>query len=417
MLATNTDSLGQKKPSSYRYTALNEKGKLIKGTIKAPNEGVASNMIAERGHNLVSIQVQPSWYSLDQMLPSLFAVKPQEIINFSRQLATLLEAGISILPALESVRQQASSRGLRRVLGELINDLSSGLAFSEALTKHPKVFSEIYAKTVRVAESTGEIHLILRQLASHQEKIDITRKKIKKALMYPAVLSVVGIVVGIIMMVTVLPELIKIFDVMAVELPIATRILIAVTNFLKAYQLYLLVVVAVVVLVVIYLIKTPAGRRWLDGFILRAPLIGAPIHSSELGRFSRTAQVLLGAGLPLQEVMDLLPSTTGNVAIRDGLEKVKQDLIRGEGVAEPMLRHGHLFPKLLTQMVKVGEESNTLAYTLGVVADFYETDADEKISAFVGKIAPTMTIVLAGLVAFLAMAIIMPMYQLSGSFA
>jgi len=415
-LSTNTGSLNKIKPSSYRYTALNEKGKLIKGTIKASNEGVASNMIAERGYNLVSIQVQPVWYSLDQMLPSLFAVKPQEVINLSRQLATLLEAGISILPALESVRQQASSRGLRRVLGEVINDLSSGLAFSEALLKHPKVFNDVYAKTVRVAESTGDIHVILRQLADHQEKIDITRKKVKKALMYPAVLSVVGIVVGAILMITVLPELIKIFNVMSVELPIATRILIGVTNFLKAYQLYLLGIAAVVALLIVYLIKTPAGRRWLDGFLLRAPLIGPPILSTELGRFSRTAQVLLGAGLSLQEVMDLLPSTVGNIAIREALEQVKQDLIRGDGITDPMMRYGHIFPKLLTQMVKVGEESNTLPYTLGVVADFYETNADEKISAFVGKIAPTMTIVLAGFVAFLALAIIMPMYQLSGSF-
>jgi len=415
-LATSSNLIKDTKPSSYRYTALNAKGKLIKGTVKALNEGLASNMIAERGHNLVSIQVIPAWYSLDQMLPSLFAVKPQEVINFSRQLATLLEAGISILPAIESVRQQASSRGLKRVLGEIINDLGSGLSFSEALTKHPKVFNEIYTKTVRVAESTGDIHEMLRQLAGHLENGDVTRKRIKKALMYPAVLSVVGVVVGLVLMVTVLPELIKIFDVMSVELPMATRILIALTDFLKAYQLYLLVVAVLIGLMVVYLIKLPAGRRWLDRFILRAPVIGAPIHSSELGRFSRTASVLLGAGLALQEVMDLLPSTSGNSAIREALEQVKAELVRGDGVAEPMMRRGHIFPKLLTQMVKVGEDSNNLSYTLGVVADFYEGDANEKISGFVGKIAPTMTIVMGGVVAFLAMAIIMPMYQLSGSF-
>jgi type IV pilus assembly protein PilC len=195
----------------------------------------------------------------------------------------------------------------------------------------------------------------------------------------------------------------------------ATRILIALTDFLKANQMYLVIAAVLVGLMVVYLIKQPAGRRWLDRVILRTPLIGVPIHSSELGRFTRTASVLLGAGLPLQEVMDLLPSTSGNSAIREALEQVKQDLIRGDGVAEPMMRHGHIFPKLLTQMVKVGEESNTLSYTLGVVADFYETNAEEKISAFVGKIAPTMTIVMGGLVAFLAMAIILPMYQLSGS--
>lgn len=414
-MAVQTEYAVKTKLSNYRYTALNEKGKLVKGTIKATSEGVASNTVAERGLNLVSIQVQPPWYALDQALPSLFAVKPEELISFSRQLATLLEAGISILPALESVRQQASSRGFKRILGELINDLGSGLSFSEALNKHPAVFNEVYAKTIRVAESTGEIHVILRQLADHQEKIDVNRKKVKKALMYPAVLSVMGIGVAIILMVTVVPELIQIFSVMGTDLPIATRILIAITDFMTANQLYLLGAAVFIAIIIVYLIKQPAGRRWLDGFLLRAPVIGPALLSTELGRISRTAQVLLGSGLALQEVMELLPNTSSNTAMREALDKVKQDLIRGDGIAEPMMRNTQLFPRLLTQMVKVGEESNTLPYTLGVVADFYETNAEEKISGVIGKIAPTMTIVIAGLVGFLAMAIIMPLYQLTGS--
>jgi type IV pilus assembly protein PilC len=179
----------------------------------------------------------------------------------------------------------------------------------------------------------------------------------------------------------------------------------------------LLVIAIIVAILLVYLLKQPAGRKWLDGFLLRAPLIGAPIHSSEIGRFARTGQVLLSAGLSLQEVMDLLPSTSGNSAIRDALEHAKQDLIRGEGLAEPMIRNAKMFPSLLTQMVKVGEESNTLDYTFGVVADFYENDADEKITAFVGRIAPTMTMVMAGLVGFLALAIIMPMYSITGAVA
>jgi type IV pilus assembly protein PilC len=416
-LVTPVDYLDAKGTNSYIYTALNEKGKLLKGSIKASSEGVASNMIAERGLNLVSIQLKPVWYSLDQMLPSLFAVKPQEVINFSRQLATLLEAGISIMPALESVRQQSSSRGFRKVLGEAITDLGAGLSFSEALRKNPKVFTEIYYKTIRVAESTGELHIILRQLADYQEKQDVTRKKIKKALTYPAVLLTLGLGVGIILMTTALPALIDIFTMMSVDLPLPTRILIGLTDFLGAYKLYLLVIAIVIAVVLVYLLKQPAGRKWLDGFLLRAPLIGAPIHSSEIGRFARTGQVLLSAGLSLQEVMDLLPSTSGNSAIRDALDHARQDLIRGEGLAEPMIRNAKMFPSLLTQMVKVGEESNTLDYTLGVVADFYENDADEKITAFVGKIAPTMTMVMAGLVGFLALAIIMPMYSITGAVA
>lgn len=415
-MSTNIESL-KPKNTSYRYTAIGEKGKLIKGSIKAVSEGAATNLLVERGLNLVSLIAQPPWYSLDQMFPSMFAVKPQEIVNFSKQLATLLDAGISLLPAIDSVRQNAQSRGFKKVLGEVIKDLGSGLSFSESISKHPKVFTDIFCKTLSVAESTGDAPTILRQLAEYQEKSDLSKQKIKKAMRYPMVMASLGLVVGVILMTVALPPLMDMFQIMNVDLPITTRILIGISGFMGKYQLYVLGILVAIVLLVVYLVKQPAGRRWLDGVLLRAPVIGTAVHASELARLARTSQVLINSGLALQEVWELLPQTSGNIAMKEAMEKVQHELVRGEGITEPMNRQPRMFPRLLTQMVKVGEESNSLAYSFGIVADFYEKDADEKISGMISKIAPTMTIVMAGMVAFLALSIIMPMYSIMGSVA
>ena len=414
-MAVLSEAIKQRKPRKYRYTALNGKGKLVKGSVSAMNEGFAASMLAARNLKLTSICMQPPWYALDQMLPSLFSIKPQEIINFSRQLAALLEGGIPLLTALESVRQQADSQPFKRILTQVAKDLGSGVALSEALSKHSEVFGEIYCKTIRAAENTGDLHSILVQLADYREKQGETRKKLTKALTYPTVVMVIAVAVILVLMTTALPELIKMFTIMDVKLPIATRMLIAMTGFISTYKLYLLVFFICLVVLATWFFKRPSGRLKLDRFLLRAPIIGPPILAAELARFSRTAQVLLTAGLSLQEVMELVPQTSGNMAMRRALERVTRELIMGHGITGPMKKED-VFPSLLTQMLMAGEQSNTLAYSFGVVAKFYETYADDKISSMLGKLTPMITIFISGMVGFIALSVIMPMYSITQAF-
>ncbi|MFC1998868.1 type II secretion system F family protein [Chloroflexota bacterium] len=414
-MAASAEIIKQRSPRRYQYTALNKKGKVVNGSIKATNEAFAGNMLITRGLKPVSIALQPPWHSLDQMFPSLFSIKPQEIISFSRQLASLLEGGIPLLSALESVRQQAESRPFRRVLNQIVKDVSSGISLSEALLKQPKVFNEIYCKTIRAAENTGDLHTILLQVADYQEKQGTTVKKFKKALAYPATILIVGVVVVVILMTTALPQMIEMFKVMDVDLPIATRILIAMTNFITNYKLYLFVFVIFLAVLGVWFFKRPSGRLKLDQFLLSAPIIGPPMHAAELARFSRTAQVLLTAGLSLQDVMELVPQTSGNMAMKQALERVNRELIMGRGITEPM-RKEKLFPRLLTQMLMAGEESNNLAYAFGVVAKFYEGYSDDKITSMLGRLTPMITMFVAGMVGFIALAVVMPMYQITQAF-
>jgi len=415
-MARTVDVPAKQKVLTYRYEAYTRQGKLVKGTIKATSEIAAERLIIGKGYNPIQLAVAPSMFSLEEAFPTFFKIKPRDIIVFSRQLATLLRSGISLLPALEILQgQAATSRAFRKILESIIYDIRSGVPFSQALSKQPKAFSDIYCRTITVGEQSGSLETVLQRMADYQEKQSMLAQKIRKALTYPAMVLGVGVVVVIILMVVVMPQLIGMFTAMEVELPLPTRILISLTELLTTYQLYFLIAVVTLAVVILWLVKQPAGRRLFDRLRLTIPIIGPPALMSELGRFARTVSVLVGAGMNLQEIMGMIPQSTNNRFVRGALTRVNDGLLLGEGLSGPMSRMD-IFPPLLVQMVAVGEESNTLDYTMGVVADFYETTAEEKASAMVGMLGPLSTIGIALLVGFIALSVIMPMYTLTGAF-
>lgn len=400
----------------FRYEALTSQGRIVKGTIKAGGEIEAERMLIEMGHRPVHVELVPSMFSLEEALPEFFGVKPRDVIVFSRQLATLLKSGISLLPALDVLSGQATSgRAFKKVLESVIVDLRAGSSFTQALSKHPKVFTDIYCRTLAVGEQSGNLETVLHRMADYMEKQGAIAKKIGGALSYPLMVLGVGLVVGIILMTVVMPKLLTLFTQMNVALPLPTRILIGLTNFMSTNALYVFIVLAVLILSFTWMMKQPRGRRVLDRVKLSLPLLGQPTLLSELARFCRSASVLIGAGLSLQEIMEVVPQTSGNTFVRKALNDLKDRLLLGEGLSEPMSRI-EIFPPLLVQMVAVGEESNTLDFTFGVVADFYETTAEEKTAAMTGMIAPLSTVVIALFVGFIAISVLMPMYSITGSF-
>ncbi|HUV55630.1 MAG TPA: type II secretion system F family protein [Dehalococcoidales bacterium] len=415
-MAKTLDVPTKRKVLSYRYVAATNQGKLVKGTIKATNEVAAERLLIGQGYRPVNVEVAPSMFSLEEALPTLFRVKPRDVIVFSRQLATLLRSGISLLPALEILQGQVTtSRVFKKILETIANDLGSGSSFSQAISKHPKAFSDIYCRTIAVGEQSGNLETVLNRMADYHERQGAVAKKIGRALTYPLMIMGVGIVVVIILMTVVMPQLLGMFTAMNVDLPLPTKILIWLTNFLTANILYLVIAAVVLAALALWLIKQPSGRRILDRLRLTVPIIGPPTLMGELARFCRTMSVLVGAGLSLQEVMEMIPQSSNNRVIRDALSRVNEGLLLGGGLSEPMSRID-IFPPLLVQMVAVGEESNTLDFTLGVVADFYEVTSEEKTSAMVGMIGPLLTITMALGVGFIAISVLMPMYTLTGAF-
>ncbi len=416
-MARTVETPKRQKDITYRYVASTVQGKVVKGTVKAPSEVAAERILIGRGYIPENVEVAPSMFSLEEAFPSLFRVKPRDVVVFSRQLATLLRSGISLSPALEILQGQVgSSRAFNKILGTVLDDIRSGVSFSQAISKHPRAFSDIYCRTIAVGEESGTLETVLLRMADYQEKQSVLAQKVKKALTYPVMVIGIGVVVVILLMVVVMPKLLDMFSSMNVDLPLPTRILISVTGLINEYPLYILIAFAVLGAIILWLFKQPTGRRLLDRVRLTLPVIGPPALMSELGRFARTLAVLVGAGLKLQEIMGMLPQSTDNRVFRNALNRVNESLLLGEGLADPMSRID-IFPPLLVQMVAVGEESNTLDFTMGVVADFYETAAEEKATAMVGLIGPLSTIGIALMVGFVAVSVILPMYTLTGVFA
>jgi len=416
MASTLNIAQKEKKLISYRYEATTSQGRLVKGTIKATGEIEAERLLIVQGYRPVSVEVVPSMWSLEEAFPTLFRVKPRDVIVFSRQLTTLLRSGISLLPALEILSGQVTtSRTFKKILESIVDDLRSGGSFTQSLSKHPTAFSEIYCRTVTVGEQTGNLEMVLNQMADYMERQGEVAKKVKGALTYPMMVMGVGLIVCVVLVVAVMPQMMGMFTAMDVELPLPTKILMGTSHILTTYPLYFLIAGSVLAAVVFWLVKQPTGRRLLDRLRLKAPLIGIPTLLGELARFSRTLSTLIAAGLSLQEIMELMPQSSNNRVIRDALTEVSERLILGEGLSEPMSRID-IFPPLLVQMVAVGEESNTLDFTMGVVADFYEVTAEEKTSAMVGMLGPLSTIGIAVMVGFIAISVLMPMYGLMGTF-
>jgi type IV pilus assembly protein PilC len=347
------------------------------------------------------------------MFPLFYKVKPEVVIMFSRQLALLLESGTDIVTSLELLGSQTSDHNLRRVLGEVVSDLRSGSRLSEALGKHSQSFPPIYCRALSVGERTGGLEGVLRQMADYMEKEIKASKSIKGALRYPIIIIVVAIVVVGLMVSFVLPAFTSLYTSLGIELPGTTRMLMSIVSWFGTYRLYVVVAVLSVAGGIFLYLKTPAGRLQWDGITLKLPLLGRVRHLGELAHCCRSMALLFRAGLPLPEVMSLVIDSSENRVVKQVFTEVRQDMIKGEGLSRPMAKN-QLFLPLMVQMVAVGEETGNLDATLLAVAQNFETEAEDKMRAFIALIQPAITGIVGFIVAFIALSLISAMYSVYG---
>ena len=397
----------------FQYIAYTSDKKLVKGRLSATDEEAATNLLSYGGYQVVSLKTVTPFFNLGSLTARFARVKSTEIVMFSRQLALLLESGTDIVTSLELLQSQSTNRILKGVLGEVASDIRGGSSLSSALSKHPRAFPEIYHRTLAAGEQGGNLEIVLRQMADYMERAVITEKKIKNALTYPLMLAVVGIVVVAILITFVMPTFVGLYSAFGVELPVATRMLLGIANWLLQYGLYLLLVVIAVMVVGYIYIRTPAGKYQWNKLMLSLPVIGRINLLSELSRCCRTMALLFRVGLPLPEVMSLAIHGSNNKVMVGALTEVQQELIRGQGLSKPMAKN-ELFLPLMVQMVGVGEETGNLDNTLTTVAQGYEVEADDKTSAAVGLIQPAMIVVIAVVIGFVAVALLSAMYSIYG---
>ena len=287
------------KPLTFRYEAHAGQNRIVKGNVTAISEVAAQNLLVEKGYAPISLEPIASPMSLEGALPSFYGIKQRQIITFSRQLATLLESGISLLPALQLLETQMSSgQAFGRVVRTIAQDLGTGNSFAQAISRHPSAFSDIYARTIGVGERSGKLESVLHQMADYMEKQSAFAKKVSGALTYPAIVLGIAMVVSVILITVALPPLTNLFESMEADLPLPTQILLFVSAFVNSYLLLLVLVLAITTALLIWYLRQPRGRRTLDRLRLSAPLIGPTTQLSEMARICRTMSVLLSAASP-----------------------------------------------------------------------------------------------------------------------
>ncbi len=397
----------------YQYVAYNESGEVVKGKLSAASEEAAINLLDCAGYRVTNLKPFVAFFSPDSLLAYLFQIKPGEVILFSRQLALLLESGISIVTSLRLLQGQTSNRSLKRVLGEVIADLLNGNQLSTALSKHPKAFSPIYCQSLSIGEQTGGLEIMLRQIADYMEKEAATGKSITRALIYPIIASIVTIVVIGILVTVVLPAFSNLYSSLGVSLPTVTKVVINTSDKLRSYGIYIISILLISIGLAFSYVKTPNGRYKWDKLALSLPLLGRVNHLNKLARACRSISLLFHAGLPLTEVISLVIQTSDNKVVAKAFSDVQQDMLKGEGLAQPMTKNA-LFLPMMVQMVKVGEETGNLDAVLLAVAESYETENDNRVRSLIGLIEPAMTLIIALVVGCIALSLVSAMYSIYG---
>jgi type IV pilus assembly protein PilC len=397
----------------FRYVASATDGGLIKGVVEADNENSAEEILWRSGLTIVDLKKSLKLPSLHEALPSLFGVKRRDVIVFSRNMASLLEAGIPILRAL-TIQSRFGKAAFKEVLREVIRDLERGLRFSEACAKYPKVFPNFYVYLLRTGEEVGNLSQVLKDIAAHMEKDEATAKKIKGSLAYPVFVMLLAVGAIFIMLTFVIPAITSMFKSFGAQLPPLTRALIAVGNFFNSYFWYMILAVVLIAVLYVLYTRTPSGKKNRDKYILKIPVIGGAVLKGNLARFTRNMGMLVGAGVSMFEALKLASETTDNLILSESVANVRSGVGDGKLLSQAVAADP-VFPPLMSEMIGVGEESGSLETHLLKVSAFYEEEAERAIAQVTSMLTPALTIGVGAIVGLVAVTLFTSIYSMVGA--
>jgi len=396
---------------TYVYTARDPaNGKKISGEIQANSEQEVSKFVKDQEYALLEIHVKES--SGFTLFKNRIATK--EKVIFSRQLSTLINAGLPLVQSLRSVLNQTKSRALQAVLTQVITDVEAGKTFSAALEKHPKVFNQVFTSLVAAGEASGTLDGALERLANQQEKDAELIGKVRGAMIYPViVLVVMGGVVGF-MLVSVLPQVQELYDgIPGTRLPLVTRMLLALSNFIISYWWIIAIVVVVMAVFTTRWIRTVGGKRVVDGLKLHMWPFGGLFSKMYMARFTRTSTTLVASGVPLIQVLDITAEAVDNIYLNESIKHATEKVKGGKALSTALLGDPN-FLELVPQMLKIGEDSGAIEQMLEKTADYYEKEVDNTIKSISTIIEPVLMIVLGVVAIVIVSAILLPIYGLVG---
>ena len=398
----------------FTYLAKDQHKKTIKGQAVADSEASLTASLQQRGLTLVKATL-PNRKSngLDQWLMRLQGVPVVQKIFFTQNLGVMLRGGFSIGRAMSTLALQTNHKYFRQVILELEDDLEGGTNFSQALRRHPGVFSELFINMIAAGEVSGKLDEVLKSLTVQMKKDHQLISKVKGAMTYPIVVIVAMIGAGIAMLTFVIPKLLEVFSQNNAQLPLPTRILIAISNALRYQGIWIGLGVIVTITAIIWIGKTKRGQWWYDKIFLVAPILGPIIRKINLARFTRSLSSMLATDIPIIQTFQVIGRTMGSAHYRSSIDNAAEALRTGTSIAKVLERYPKLYPPLVQQMVSVGEESGTLDEVSGELANFYEEEVDQTMSNLSTIIEPVLLLILGAAVAGMAIAILLPIYSLS----
>jgi type IV pilus assembly protein PilC len=396
----------------YKYEGKTLKGQIKKGDYEAPDEGGVRVYL--RQQNIIPIKITPKGKEIKFSLPFGKKVQQRAIAVFTRQLATMIDAGLPLVQSLEILSVQQEQKLFKDIIREIREDVEGGSTFAGALKKHPAAFDDLYTNLVVAGEEGGILDNILLRLAGYIEKAEALKKKVKSAMVYPATIIGVAIIVVMILMIFVIPVFEGMFKGAGQTLPLPTLIVLGMS---KIIQKYVFVVVPAIIFL-LYLLrrwhKTENGRAVIDRFLLKLPVLGTLLQKIAVARFSRTLGTLVSSGVPILDGLTIVSKTSGNKSIETAILNARSSIREGETIAEPLGRSG-MFPPMVIQMISVGESTGALDSMLSKIADFYEEEVDVAVGNLTSLLEPFLMMFLGVVIGGVVIAMYLPIFQMAGA--
>jgi type IV pilus assembly protein PilC len=391
----------------YEYTARNSTGQIQKGQLEAQSTDEVNAHLRKNRMMLVSVRQAPKAISFGG--PG--RIKTRDIVIFTRQFATMINAGLPLVQSLTILAQQTENKALKDVTRAVVYDVESGNTLADAFAKHPKAFTDLYVNMVAAGEAGGILDTILLRLATFLEKNDALVRKVKGAMVYPGVIMAVAGIAIAVLLVFVIPTFSEMFASAGMELPLPTRVVIALSDFLIGFWWAILAVIALAVFAIRRYYATPGGRKQIDTMMLHAPVLGDLIRKSAVSRFTRTLGTLISSGVSILDGLEITAKTSGNRVVHDAVMESRQSIAGGETIAAPLER-SKVFPPMVISMIAVGEQTGGLDEMLSKIADFYDEEVDVAVSALLSLMEPVMIVVLGVIVGGMVIAMYLPIFDM-----